>query len=194
MDEWSTSLNLGSIIDARKFLTYLRHMLRTLDATKDLLLGLSPWVPGHGRYGLDSLTTEELERAIRGPVTGARLHGHRVEIDSRGTTDRARLHLDWNEVGRNAGLPATAFAKGTSSGLAPRGIVSGFGCHTYETRFFQQIQPSLADLTITPYLSRSGIGGRYVAAFEDVALRGDVQFFNADDECTLEHAEAMMDL
>jgi hypothetical protein len=174
-------------------------MMRSLDAAKDLLLGLSPWVPGHGRYGLDSLTTAELERAVRGPVTGARLHSHRVEIDSVGTTDRARLHLDWNDIGRSAGLPPTAFAKGTSSGLAPRGIVSGFGCHTYETRFFQQIQPTVEDLTIKPYLSRSGIGGRYVVAFEDIGLRGgpglgEVRFFNADDECPLEHAEAMMDL
>lgn len=173
-------------------------MLRTLDATKDLLLGLSPWVPGHGRYGLGSLTTAELGDAIGADVPGARLVGHRVEIDSRGTTDRARLHLDWNDAGRGAGLPPTAFAKGTSSGLAPRGIVSGFGCHTYETRFFQQIQPSIADLTIRPYVSRSGIGGRYVAAFEDLALRAEngksVTFYNADDECTLAHAEAMMDL
>jgi hypothetical protein len=172
-------------------------MLRTLDATKDLLLGLSPWVPGHGHYGLDSLTTEELGRAIGRGHPRAQLLDHEVVIDSRGTTDRARLILTWNDAGRELGLPPTAFAKGTSSGLAPRGIVSGFGCHTYETRFFEQIQPSVADLTISPYLARSGMGGRYVVAFEDLALRGgasQVTFYNADDECTLEHAEAMMDL
>jgi len=169
-------------------------MRRGLAATKDLLLGVSPWVPGHARYGLDSLTTAELERAIGGDLPGARLESHAVEIDSRGTTDRARLHLHWNSVGREAGLPSSAFAKGTSSQLAPRVIVSGFGCHTYETRFFNQIQPAVADLTIAPYVSRSGMGGRYVAAFEDLALRGDVTFFNADDECTKEHAEAVIDL
>lgn len=169
-------------------------MRRTLAATRDLALGLSPWVPGHARYGLSSLTSEELGRAIGAETPGARLLGHSVEIDSRGTTDRARLRLHWNDTGRAAGLPASAFAKGTSSQLVPRGIVSAFGCHTYETRFFQQIQPSVADLTITPYVSRSGAGGRYVAAFEDVALRGDVTFFNADDDCPKEHAEAVIDL
>ena len=169
-------------------------MRATLEATKDAVLGLSPWVPGHAKFGLSSLTSDELGRVIGADVPGARLLGHSVEIDSRGTTDRARLRLHWNHAGQAAGLPASAFAKGTSSQLAPRVIVSAFGCHTYETRFFQQIQPEVADLTIAPYVSRSGIGGRYVAAFEDVALRGDVTFYNADDECPKVHAEAMVDL
>jgi len=169
-------------------------MLRRAVAAKDLALGLSPWIPGHGSYGLDSLTTEELGRAIGDKYPRARLLNHEVEIDTRGTTDRARLRLDWNDHGKSAQLPDTAFAKGTSSQLAPRGIVSAFGCHTYETRFFEQIQPSVADLTIKPYVARSGSGGRYVIAFEDLAQRGDVTFYNADDECPVEHAEAVMDL
>lgn len=169
-------------------------MVPTLSATKDLALGLAPWVPGHARYGLSSLTSEELGCAIAADVPGARLVGHAVEIDSRGTTDRARLHLRWNDAGQAAGLPGSAFAKGTSSQLVPRGIVAAFGCHTYETRFFQQIQPAVADLTITPYVSRSGAGGRYVAAFEDVALRGDVTFYDADDACPQQHAEGVIDL
>ncbi|MCW2749253.1 MAG: hypothetical protein JWR83_363 [Aeromicrobium sp.] len=169
-------------------------MFRTIDAAKDLALGLAPWVPGHGRYGLDSLTADELTTTLGKATPGARIETLDVEIDSRGTTDRARLHLGWNVEGVEAGLPPTAFAKGTSSQLAPRAVVSSFGCHTYETRFFNQIQPAVADLTIAPYISRSGIGGRYVAAFEDLALRGGVTFYNADDEAPKEHAEAVIDL
>ena len=169
-------------------------MNRSVTALKDAVLGASPWLPSHTAYGLDSLTSDELGRAIGEQVPGARVLRHEVEIDSRGTTDRARIHLTWNQVGADAGLPKSAFAKGTSSQLAPRVIVSSFGCHTYETRFFQQIQPTVADLTITPYVARAGAGGRYVIAFEDVALRGDVTFFDADDECPKEHAEAMIDL
>jgi len=169
-------------------------MLRGLAAGRDLVLGASPWVLRQGRYGLDSLRTDELSRAIGGSTAGAQLLSHKVVIDSRGTTDRARLELTWNDAGRLAGLPTSAFAKGTSSQVAPRAIVSGFGCGTYETRFFQRIQPEVADLTIAPYISRAGWGGRYVAAFEDVALRGDVTFFNADDECPKQHAEAAIDL
>ncbi|MBF6149517.1 phosphotransferase [Nocardia nova] len=169
-------------------------MRATLSATKDILLGLSPWVPNQNGYGLDSLTPQELTAALANGTPGAKIESLRVEIDSRGTTDRARLHLTWNEAGRRAGLPASAFAKGTSTKPVSRIIVSGFGCHTYESRFFAQIQPSLSDLTIAPFVSRAGIGGRYVIAFEDLALRGDVTFYNADDEATKEHAEGVIDL
>ncbi|WP_183093574.1 phosphotransferase [Nocardioides stalactiti] len=169
-------------------------MRHGLASARDLALGVSPWVPRQGRYGLDSITTAELGRAIGRGVPGARLESHEVVIDSRGTTDRARIMLRWNQAGTDAGLPASAFAKGTSTQVAPRGIVSGFGCHSYETRFFQQIQPSLEDLTVRPFLARHGIGGRYVIVFEDLALRGDVTFLNADDECTKEHAEGVIDL
>lgn len=169
-------------------------MRHGLTAARDLALGISPWVPGQSGYGLASLTTEELGRAIGAGVPGAALESHEVVIDSRGTTDRAHILLHWNRAGREAGLPASAFAKGTSSQLAPRGIVSGFGCHTYETRFFEQIQPVLSDITVAPYVARHGIGGRYVIAFEDLALRGDITFYNADDECPLAHAEAVVDL
>jgi hypothetical protein len=169
-------------------------MRQGLAAARDMGLGLAPWVPGHSRFGLDSLTTDELGRAIGGGVPGARLLSHEVVIDSRGTTDRARLELEWNPAGSDAGLPVSAFAKGTSTQLAPRAIVSAFGCHTYETRFFDQIQPEVADLTIKPYVARSGAGGRYVIAFEDIALRGGVTFYNADDEAPKAHAEAVVDL
>lgn len=160
-----------------------------------LAAGVAPWVPGQGRYGLDSLTPQDFTTALAGSVPGAAVQGLRVEIDSRGTTDRARIHLEWNEAGRSANLPATAFAKGTSSQVAPRAIVSGFGCHTYETRFFEQIQPSVADLTITPFVRRSGRGGRYVIAFEDLGLRpGGVTFYDADSECPRSHAEQVVEL
>jgi hypothetical protein len=169
-------------------------MRHELESTRDMALGIAPWVPGHARYGLDSLTTAELGAAIGGHIPGAQLERHEVEIDSRGTTDRARLRLHWNSFGAAAGLPGSAFAKGTSSQTVPRAIVSAFGCHSYETRFFRQIQPTVADLTIAPYIARSGIGGRYVNAFEDIALRGEVTFYNADDEAPKAHAEAVIDL
>lgn len=170
-------------------------MLRAITAVKDATIGALPWTPGQGRYGLDSLHPNEFTAALAGGASRARVESLQVEIDSRGTTDRARIHLSWNEAGRDAGLPATAFAKGTSSQTAPRVIVSGFGCHTYETRFFEQIHPTLADLTIAPYVARSGPGGRYVLAFEDLALRdGGVTLYNADDDAPKAHAEAVVEL
>lgn len=169
-------------------------MLETAKAARDLALGASPWVPRQGRYGLDSLVPDEFTATLGASAPGARVNHVRIEIDSRGTTDRARVHLDWNDVGQAAQLPRSVFAKGTSSQVAPRIIVSSFGCHTYEARFFDEIQPSLTDLTISPYVARAGIGGRYVIAFEDIALRGAVRFYNADDDAPVTHADAVIDL
>ena len=170
-------------------------MLATLATLRDATLGAAPWIPGQSRYGLGSLRADEFTAALAPGTPGARVEDLRVEIDSRGTTDRARIHLTWNDAGRDAGLPASAFAKGTPTQLASRVIVSGFGCHTYETRFFEQVQPSVADLTITPYVARSGAGGRYVLAFEDLARReGGVTFYDADDEAPKEHVEGVVEL
>lgn len=51
-------------------------MLRTLSAAKDLTLGLSPWVPGHGRQGVHSLTAEELRHTDE-------LHREPRDVDQR---------------------------------------------------------------------------------------------------------------
>lgn len=169
-------------------------LLRSGAATRDMLLGLAPWVPTQARYGLDSLRTDEIGAAVARDVSGARLESLRVEVESRGTTDRARVHLRWNAAGRDAGLPDSVFAKGTSTTASSRAVVSAFGCHTYESRFYAQIYPTLEDLTVRPYVARSGIGGRYVIAFEDLRQRGAVRFYNADDEAPHSHAEAVVEL
>lgn len=169
-------------------------MLHTANSVKDFALGILPWVPTEKSYGLDSLKPTELTRAIAPNLPGACIESLRVEMDSQGTTDRARLHLQWNAAGQAAALPTTAFAKGTSTKIGSRAVVSAFACHTYETRFYQQIYPSVADLTVKPFVSRSGMGGRYVVAFEDLKLRGSIRFYNADDEASKEHAEGVIDL
>ncbi len=175
-------------------MTGVDTLLRLGAATRDMLLGLAPWVPAQARYGLDSLRADEIGSALARGVSGARLESLRVEVESRGTTDRARVHLHWNAAGRAAGLPDSVFAKGTSTTASSRAVVSAFGCHTYESRFYTQIYPALKDLTVRPYVTRSGIGGRYVIAFEDLRQRGAVQFYNADDEAPQSHAEAVVEL
>jgi hypothetical protein len=169
-------------------------MLSAATAVRDTVLGLSPWTPKQARYGLESLRAEEIAEAVGGHISGAALESLQIEVESRGTTDRARVHLHWNAAGRAANLPESVFAKGTSTQASSRAVVSAFGCHTYETRFYQQIYPVVADLTVRPYVARAGSGGRYVIAFEDLRHRGGVRFYNADDEASQVHAEGVIDL
>jgi len=146
------------------------------------------------QYGVMSLSTQELRDAIAYEVPGAEINHLSIEETDKGTTDRSRLSLEWNEVGRKAGLPTSIFTKSTPSKVGSRVIVSAFGCHTYESRFYNQIYQSIPDIVIQPYVSRSGRGGRFVIAFEDISDRGDVKTYNCADEAPLSHAEAVIDL
>jgi hypothetical protein len=166
--------------------------LAVLDTLGDIGLGLSPWVPRGGAYALDALGPADLEEAIGGHVLGARLESvDRVPV-SQGTTDRVRLLLTWNEAGRDAGLPATAFAKGTPASPTSRVLLSAFGLAAYETGFYNDVHPTVADLTMRPYLARGRRGGRYVTVLEDLGSRPGIHFYASGDEPPLQHSRALM--
>jgi hypothetical protein len=164
--------------------------LAVLETLGNIALGLSPWVPGNGRYALDAITAADLEPGLAAGTPGARLEQVTQVPVSQGTTDRVRLHLDWNLAGHDADLPSTAFAKGTPKSTTSRVLLSTFGLASSETGFYQQIHPDLADLTMQPYLARGRSGGRYVTVLED--LGPDAHFYTSGDEPELEHSKALM--
>jgi aminoglycoside phosphotransferase (APT) family kinase protein len=161
---------------------------------RHFLLGISPWIPSQGKYGVRSLTPQELTEAIADGVPGAEITRLRIEETDRGTTDRTRVNLEWNEAGRKAGLPASVFTKGTPSNIGSRVVVSSFHAHTYESRFYKELYKSIPDLVVQPYISRSGRGGRFLIALEDARHRGDVKMYTLADEAPLSHCEAVIDL
>ena len=110
-------------------------MFETLTTVKDIAIGLSPWVPWDKDFGLDSITARDLTAAIAKDVPDA--HVLRIGLDrDRGTTDRARLTLEWNDAGIQAGLPTKAFAKGTPSMAQSRVLNSAFGLCATEVFFY----------------------------------------------------------
>lgn len=58
-----------------------------------------------------SITEDWLTEVICGAVPGARVVGHRFDERDDGSSNRRRIFLDYNEVGRAADLPATVFCK-----------------------------------------------------------------------------------
>lgn len=168
------------------------NALSTLGTIKDIALGLAPRIPGERRFSISSVSPQELTAALAVGVPGARIERVRFALDSKGTTDRGRLYLDWNEAGRRAALPVTAFAKGTPSTTSSRILNSAFGLCSSEVRFYNELHPDVAELTLRPYVARVGPGGRFVVAMED--LSDDVRFFQPGDDAPLSHAESMIDL
>jgi aminoglycoside phosphotransferase (APT) family kinase protein len=159
---------------------------------KNIALGASPWVPGERRYGVDSFTPDELTAAIAPDEPDAQIERITVDRDPKGTTDRARLHLSWNAAGRDAGLPATVFAKGTPSQISTRILNSAFGLCESEVRFYNELYDAVADVTLTPYAARMRSGGRFAIAVHTLGPE-DATFFQTGDTVPLAHAEAMMD-
>jgi hypothetical protein len=166
--------------------------IATLDTIKNIAIGMSPIIRGEDRFGLASISPAELTAAIAKDAPGARIEKIRLEADSKGTTDRGRLFLDWNQAGINAGLPTTAFAKGTPSTTSSRILNSTFGLCESEVRFYNELQPAVAALTLKPYVARVGAGGRFVIAMEDLGKQAT--FFQPGEEAPLSHAEAIMDV
>lgn len=156
----------------------------------DIALGASPWVPWERRYGLDALDAGALTRMVAGDVPGAEVLGLTAERD-RQTTDRARLVLEWNDIGRAAGLPTALFAKGTPSLTSSRILNSAFGLCGTEVRFYSGAHDDLADLTLTPYHASVGPGGRFLLVLES-RDSADTHFFQMRETATLEHARAIV--
>jgi aminoglycoside phosphotransferase (APT) family kinase protein len=166
--------------------------IATLGTIRDIAIGMLPIIPREKRFGLTSISPDELTLAIAKHVPGARIEKIRLAADSKGTTDRGRLFLEWNQAGQDAALAGTAFAKGTPSTTSSRILNSAFGLCESEVRFYNELQPAVADLTLTPYVARVGAGGRFVVAMED--LGKEATFFQPGEEAPLSHAEAMMDV
>jgi hypothetical protein len=168
-------------------------MLAGLTTAKNLCLGLTPWVPWDGRYGLGAITAVDLTAALGAEVRGAEVDRIEVLRDPKGTTDRARVRIAWNEAGRVAGLPEFAFAKGTPSQVSTRILNATFGLCESEVNFYNLVQPSLPGMTLQPYYARLGAGGRFLIMLESHD-ESEVRFFQPHDEAPLEHAEAIIDV
>jgi hypothetical protein len=168
-------------------------MLEVAGTIKDLALGVSPWVAGERNFRFDAITATELTKAVAADVPGAQVESVSVERVSKGTSDRVRLALTWNKAGQEAGLPISLFAKGTATTLTSRMMLSAFGLNEYETRFYNQIYPEVAEMTVPMYIARSGRGGRYLVVMEDIAVDEGVHFFHAGEDAPLSHVEGTID-
>ena len=166
---------------------------RAISSIANMLASTSPLIPGERKYGVMSLTPEELAPRMRGKVADAKIDKLEIKIADIGTSDRARLFIEWNQAGKQAGLPDTAFSKGTPSQLRSRFLLAFLAGNQAEAGFFTEIYPEVEDLTIEPYVSRAGMGGRYVVAFEDMQ-KESVQLYDVDSAAPLTHVEGMIDV
>ncbi|QHN29823.1 phosphotransferase [Gordonia amarae] len=167
----------------------IAEVARTL---KNIALGASPWAPGQGNYGVGGFTADELTAALASGVPGARVEAVDVHAADAMTTDHAHLALTWNETGRAASLPAKLFTKGTPAAASTRILNSAFGLCQNEVRFYNELYPAVAGITLTPYGARLRSGGRFAIALATLEPH-EARFFELGSTVPLAHAESVID-
>ncbi|MHB8695046.1 MAG: phosphotransferase [Solirubrobacteraceae bacterium] len=162
-----------------------------LRSAADALAGLSPRMPGERVIALNHLTAEHLNKIL--PVQAM---ASRIEIDpvSRGTTDRARIRIEWDPAGAaGRGLSSTWFAKATPTGVLNRAIVSVIQAQFVEAAFYLHARPSLPAVVAPAMLTARALpGGRFLLLLEDLAEQGATPL-TLCTQCDLQLAEATVD-
>jgi hypothetical protein len=90
----------------------------------------------------ESITPEWLTAVICRKSPGAQVVSHRLGPTDEGSSNRRKIHLEYNDAGRRAELPQVLFCKATH-GLANRiilGVSDGANC---EAIFYNYIRPEL---------------------------------------------------
>ena len=90
----------------------------------------------------EDLTPEWLTAALCKDIAGAYVESFQIEWSDNGTSNRCRLALAYNDVGRSAGLPIALFCK-SSQGLANRILLGMSGGAFSEVTFYNKFRPHL---------------------------------------------------
>jgi Ecdysteroid kinase-like family len=166
------------------------HALSALEVA-DLALAHAPDLGLQEPHRNADLTRDGVQRMLSGGVAGAELTAMTAVQRHEGMTDRNVLDLEWNEVGRSAGLPDAVFAKVTPDGPYLRETLSLLHMAENEVRFYNEIRPEIPDIAPEAYYARNYPGGRFIILMEVLERRGLTPYWQAD-RCTLAHAKAVV--
>ncbi|WP_396906411.1 phosphotransferase [Mycolicibacterium phlei] len=164
----------------------------TTRAVVETALAISPWAPAPKPHSAADVDAEWLTKAVAAGIPGAVARDVQPLDGTTGTTDRRRLAVEWNEVGRAAGLPPSVFVKSTPLSAKNRTMVAALDMAVNEVRFYQQVRPELGE-NVAPavYACHAGHGARHLLVLEDLEAAG-ARFLKEADELDLPYAEGMV--
>ncbi len=147
-------------------------------------------VPG----SVDDITPAWWQAVLAADVPDAVLESVRCVSGSNGTHFRHCFALDWNDAGRDAGLPANVFTKSLPT-VVTRMIGGYNGTARAEGRFYLELRPALEIESPIGYHSafdRRSLAG--INVIEDIATTRGARFLDFRTHVTREMAEGMVDL
>jgi hypothetical protein len=138
--------------------------------------------------------TSEWLTAVLTPdgIAGAEVVSHRLGDEDEGTSSRRHIFLEWNEAGKQAGLPSSVFSKSTMS-LASRYLLGMNGGIAAEAVFYNTVLPTLNVRAPHPLFARYDPN-----TFNSIIIMRDlsdqVQFGAYELELTQEQARSQLRL
>lgn len=101
----------------------------------------------------EAITAEWLTDILCSKHPGAAVTAHRLGEPDSGSSNRRKIVIDYNQAGRDAGLPAALFCKATH-GLANRMTLGLAGAAQTEVTFYNEIRPLLDIEAPVSYFAR----------------------------------------
>lgn len=139
----------------------------------------------------ETVTLAWMTGALCRDAPGAHVTAVRPGSGSSGTTHRRRLHVEYDETGRAAGLPRTVFTKSTPAVLQR---VTQAITGAVEARFYMQLRP-LLDVE-APRCFHGVVDDRRMTAItvlEDLVATKDADFLTPTTRLTRDDAEQVVD-
>jgi aminoglycoside phosphotransferase (APT) family kinase protein len=143
---------------------------------------------------IDAITPAWWTAVLCGEFPGAEVTAHNVVSLSKGTHQRHRFALTYNEAGRLAGLPTALFTKSLPT-LVTRMLGGYNGTSRAEGRFYSEIRPGLELETPMGYhaaFERDSLAG--INVLEDIVVTKQATFCDHRTPVTRQMAEEMVDL
>jgi aminoglycoside phosphotransferase (APT) family kinase protein len=125
---------------------------------------------------VDALTPEWLTAALCKGHPGAWVTSMSTGSGSDGSTSRRALRIDYNDVGRSAGLPTSVYTKSTPK-FTSRAVTVPSAALECEALFYDRIRPALdIEAPHGYYMAVDVRSGRSMFLMEDVAVSKNVTF------------------
>jgi len=164
----------------------------TVRAFGQLGAALLPVVPTRGPMKSSQVDAGWLTAHFGSSNPGAAVTSVAPMDGTSGTTDRRRLHVEWNDAGRRAGLPATVYVKSTPLSAKNRTMVASLDMAVNEVRFYKAASSSFSEHVPAFWFGYAGIGARHLLLLEDLTAQ-DCRPFALADDCGINHARALID-
>jgi hypothetical protein len=158
----------------------------------DQVSGRQAVAPGDIPAFYESITPEWLTHILCRDTPGARVTSYSLGEPDNGSSNRRRIYVEYNEMGRSAGLPGSVFCKATVE-LLNRIMLAVSNCAHSEVTFYNRIRP-LIDIEAPEALFAAYDRRSFASMIMLKDLDGQVAFCSQETAMNWERAASQMRL